>query len=88
VETTAPQAALDPLAGAGPGGADVVVVLDEDLSLPPREGDHDVVMTSTPEPSPVAEVVDPSPTAEVPEPSRPWERWRLLWPRVPSPSKR
>jgi hypothetical protein len=70
VETAAPQAALEPSAGASPGDADVVVVaLDEYPAPPPPVGDHDVVMTSVLEPSSTARVPEPSPAAEVPEPS-------------------
>jgi hypothetical protein len=61
---------LEPPAGAGPGGADVVVVpSDEDSVPPPLLGDHDVVMTSVSEPSLAARVPEPSPAAEVDEPS-------------------
>jgi hypothetical protein len=55
VETAAPQAALEPSAGAGSGGADVVMVpSDEDSALPPPAGDRDVMMSTAPEPSLIA----------------------------------
>jgi hypothetical protein len=94
VEATTPQAALEPPAEAGPGGADVVVVSNEDSVPPPPTGDHDVVMTSVPkptpaarvpEPSPASEVVAPSSVAEVPEPSptaevlEPSQDARVVW---------
>jgi hypothetical protein len=54
-KTTAPQVALEPLVGAGLGGADVVMVpSNEDSALPPPASDHDVVISTVPEPSPVA----------------------------------
>jgi hypothetical protein len=54
-ESTAPQAVLEPPAGAGPGGADVVMVLADDGSVPPPlVGDRDVVTSTVPEPSPAA----------------------------------
>jgi hypothetical protein len=50
-----PQVALEPPAGAGSGGADVVMVpSDEDSMPPPPAGDRDVVMSTVPEPSPAA----------------------------------
>jgi hypothetical protein len=51
-EMTTLQVALGPPVQVGPGGTDVVVVLDEDSAPPPPAGDHDVVMTSVPEPAP------------------------------------
>jgi hypothetical protein len=88
VETVAPQAALEPPTRAGSGGADVVVVLDEDSAPPLPEGHHDVVMTSMSEPTPTARVPDPYPAAEVPEPSPAVGAGRLLRLWAPSPSKR
>jgi hypothetical protein len=70
VETTASQAALEPPAGAISGGVDVEMVpSDEDSAPPPPAEDHDVVMSSAPEPSPTAEVLEPSSAAGAAEPS-------------------
>jgi hypothetical protein len=70
METVAAQASLEQPVGAGSGGADVLMVpSDEDSVPPPPSEEHDVVMTSVPEPSPVAKVLDFSPVTEVPEPS-------------------
>jgi hypothetical protein len=58
VETAAPQAALEPPAGAGSGGADVVMVpSDEDSAPPPLARDRDVVMSTVLKPSPATGVV-------------------------------
>jgi hypothetical protein len=44
--------ALEPPAGVGSGGTDVVMVSsDEDSTSPPLVGDRDVVMSTAPEPS-------------------------------------
>jgi hypothetical protein len=70
VEMTTAQASLEPLVGAGSGGADVVMVpSDEDSAPPPPSGEQDVVMTLVPEPSPAVKVPESSPAARVPEPS-------------------
>jgi hypothetical protein len=62
VETAASQAALERPAGTGSGGADVVMVpSDEDSAPSPPAEDHDVAMSSAPEPSSAAEVPEPSP---------------------------
>jgi hypothetical protein len=70
MEAVAAQASLEQPVGAGSGGADVLMVpSDEDSAPPPPSEEHDVVMTSVPEPSPVAKVPDFSSVTEVPEPS-------------------
>jgi hypothetical protein len=63
VEMAASQAPLEPPAGAGSGGADVVMVpSDLDSAPPPPAGDHEVAM---PEPSPTAGAAEPSSAAGV-----------------------
>jgi hypothetical protein len=63
VEMAASQAPLEPPAGAGSGGADVVMVpSDLDSVPPPPAGDHEVAM---PEPSPTAGAAEPSSAAGV-----------------------
>jgi hypothetical protein len=70
VEMAASQVALEPLVGAGPGGANVVMVpSEEDWAPPPPSGDHEVAMSSASEPSPAAEVPEPSPAMGAAEPS-------------------
>jgi hypothetical protein len=49
METTTPQAALEPPAGSDPSGTDVVMVpADDDSVLPPLAGDRDVVTSTVP----------------------------------------
>jgi hypothetical protein len=70
MEATTPQAALEPPVEAVPSSGDVVLVLDEDSTPPPSSGSRDVVMTPSPEPTPVVVATDSLPAAEVPEPSQ------------------
>jgi hypothetical protein len=68
-EAVASHAVLITPTKAGPGGADAVVVLDEDLAPPPSSENRDVVMPPTLEPAQVATTASLLPAVGIPEPS-------------------
>jgi hypothetical protein len=64
METTVPQAALEPQAGSSPGGEDVVMVpVDEGVPPPLSTGERDLTASAAPEPS-AAETAVPAEDVE------------------------